>query len=45
MSNENSPPPGSWASVAFLMASLPQDPDEEPIDWDAWKDEMKENNA
>ena len=39
---EVSPPPGSWASVSFLMASMPQDPNEPPMDWDAWKDEMKE---
>ena len=39
----NEPPAGSWASVARVMASLPQDPDEQPFDWDAWKDEMKDN--
>ena len=37
------PPPGSWAAVARLMASGPQDPNEPPMDWDQWKDEMKEN--
>jgi len=41
----NEPPPGSWAAVARIMASMPQDPDEPPIDWDAWKDEMKDREA
>jgi hypothetical protein len=36
------PPPGSWADVARIMASGPTDPDEPPVDWDAWKDEMKD---
>ena len=40
---EHAPPVGSWASVAMLMASIPQDPNEPPMDWDAWKEEMKEN--
>ena len=40
--NENLPPPGSWASVARTMADMPQDPNELPFDWDAWKDEMKD---
>lgn len=39
---DHAPPPGSWAAVAMIMASLPPDPDEPPMDWDAWKDEMKE---
>lgn len=32
------PPPGSWASVARMMAQY----DDSGFDWDAWKDEMKE---
>lgn len=36
------PPVGSWASVARMMASLGGDDD---IDWDAWKDEMKETDG
>ena len=40
----NEPPPGSWAATAGAMASLPQDPNEPPMDWDAWKDEMKEGD-
>jgi hypothetical protein len=34
------PPPGSWADVARMMAST--DDGSSGIDWDAWKDEMKE---
>ena len=34
------PPPGSWADVARMMASLGGD--EDGMDWDAWKDEMKD---
>ena len=37
----NQPPPGSWADVARMMASLGGD---DGIDWDAWKDEMKERD-
>jgi hypothetical protein len=37
------PPPGSWAETAMIMASMPTFPGEEPMDWDAWKDQMKEN--
>jgi hypothetical protein len=33
------PPAGSWASVARMMAK--EFPDE-GIDWDAWKEEMKD---
>lgn len=37
------PPPGSWASVARLMAQT--DPvDGDPDFWDRWKDEMKERD-
>jgi hypothetical protein len=36
------PPPGSWADVARMMASTGGD---EGIDWDAWKDEMKETDG
>jgi len=35
------PPFGSWASVARMMA---QEFPESDIDWDAWKDEMKESD-
>ena len=35
------PPPGSWASVARLMAQSSPD---DGFDWDAWKDEMKERD-
>jgi hypothetical protein len=31
------PPPGSWAETAREMARMYPD-----MDWDAWKDEMKE---
>lgn len=34
------PPPGSWASVARIMAAG----DDSGFDWDAWKDEMKERD-
>ncbi len=34
-----SPPPGSWAETAREMAKM--FPDE---DWDAWKEEMKEQD-
>ena len=37
----NQPPPGSWASVARLMAQN----DDSGFDWDAWKDEMKDNHG
>lgn len=37
------PPPGSWADVARMMAALSSDDD--GVDWDAWKDEMKETNG
>jgi hypothetical protein len=37
------PPPGSWADVARMMAAISSDDD--GIDWDAWKDEMKETNG
>lgn len=37
----NQPPPGSWAAVARMMASLG---DDDGMDWDAWKDEMKERD-
>lgn len=36
------PPLGSWASVARMMAS--EFPDD-GIDWDRWKDEMKETDG
>ena len=36
------PPPGSWADVARMMASLGGD---DGTDWDAWKDEMKETDG
>ena len=36
----NGPPPGSWASVARMMAQG----DDSGFDWDAWKDEMKERD-
>ena len=35
------PPPGSWADVAREMSKMFPDDD---IDWDAWKDEMKEQD-
>lgn len=35
------PPPGSWADIARMMASLDT---EGEVDWDAWKDEMKEGD-
>lgn len=41
--NERKPPPGSWADVARMMAALSSDDD--GVDWDAWKDEMKETNG
>ena len=34
------PPPGSWADVARMMAAN----DDSGFDWDAWKDEMKEES-
>ena len=37
----NQPPAGSWADVARMMAS----DDDSGFDWDAWKDQMKEDNA
>jgi len=37
------PPPGSWADVARMMAAIGSDDD--GVDWDAWKDEMKETNG
>lgn len=33
------PPPGSWAETARMMASFAPE-----FDWDAWKDEMKEQS-
>lgn len=36
------PPAGSWAQTAREMAKMFPDSD---IDWDAWKDEMKEQDA
>lgn len=36
------PEPGTWADVARMMASLGGD---DGIDWDAWKDEMKETDG
>jgi len=39
------PPPGSWADVARMMACFPTEEGEPPIDWDAWKDEMKETDG
>jgi hypothetical protein len=32
------PPPGSWADVARMMAQG----DDSGFDWDAWKDQQKE---
>lgn len=32
------PPPGSWADVARIMAQG----DDSGFDWDAWKDQMKD---
>ena len=34
---KNEPQPGTWAFTAREMAKLEPD-----FDWDAWKDEMKE---
>jgi hypothetical protein len=34
------PPPGSWADVARMMAQG----DDSGFDWDAWKDQMKEQD-
>jgi hypothetical protein len=40
---QNHAPPGTWASVAQMMAqSSPVDGD--PDFWDRWKDEMKERD-
>lgn len=40
------PPPGSWASVARMMASMSAEDGGDPsMDWDAWKDEMKETDG
>lgn len=36
------PPPGSWADVARMMAAISSDDD---VDWDRWKDEMKETDG
>lgn len=36
----NDPPPGSWADIARMMASFGGD----DVDWDAWKDQMKEQD-
>lgn len=33
------PPPGTWASIARVMA----DGDDSGFDWDRWKDEMKDS--
>ena len=35
------PPPGSWADVARMMVV----DDGSGVDWDAWKDEMKETDG
>ncbi len=37
------PEPGTWASIAFDMAMMSDDDDD--FDWNAWKDEMKENQG
>lgn len=37
------PPPGSWASVAVLMAQT-SPVEDDPDFWDRWKDEMKERD-
>ena len=37
------PPPGSWADVARMMAAISADDD--GVDWDRWKDEMKESDG
>lgn len=37
------PPPGSWADIARMMAAISSDDD--GVDWDRWKDEMKETNG
>lgn len=34
------PPPGSWADVARIMAAS----DDSGFDWDAWKDQMKDQD-
>jgi hypothetical protein len=34
------PPPGSWADIARIMA----EGDDSGFDWDAWKDEMKDQD-
>jgi len=40
------PSPGSWADVARMMASLSaEDGGDDSVDWDAWKDEMKETDG
>ncbi len=39
--NPNQPAPGTWADIARMMAS--DDPDGD-VDWDAWKDQMKEQD-
>lgn len=40
-SNHNRPEPGTWADVArFMSISFPN----EGVDWDAWKDQMKEQD-
>ena len=38
--NGTGPQPGTWAFTARLMAMTA--PEDEDMDWDAWKDEMKE---
>jgi hypothetical protein len=35
------PLPGSWASIAQIMA----EGDDSGFDWDSWKDEMKERDC
>lgn len=34
------PPPGSWADIARIMA----EGDDSGFDWDAWKDQMKDQD-
>lgn len=36
------PPPGSWAAVARMMAQSEDPDDPSGIDWDEWKDQMKD---
>jgi hypothetical protein len=39
------PPPGSWADVARMMASLGGDDGMDGDAWDRWKDEMKDTDG